>query len=103
MKAYEEKLFGALMTIWKEMLAPSEVRENDNFFDLGGDSMKGVIALSLIQTQLGLDVPLNYVFEASTLGELNNMIIELYPENAVLDATRNALSADQHRSEPSDM
>jgi len=66
-----------LLTIWSEALGRNDLSEGDNFFELGGDSIQAMIAIAAINADLGIDVPLELVFEAETIGEMNNRIIGL--------------------------
>jgi len=62
--------------IWKELLFLEDVSIYDNFFDLGGNSMK-VIQLSLkIQESFGLEIPLAKLFRNLTIDFLSRYISE---------------------------
>jgi amino acid adenylation domain-containing protein len=63
-----------LAAIWKRVLQRSNVSVTDDFFDLGGHSLKVVRLVSLIQKELDVDVPLTIVFRAPTIHELANYI-----------------------------
>ena len=47
-----------LIEIWKKILNLDDIGINDNFFMLGGNSLKAVRLTSLIKSEFGLDLPL---------------------------------------------
>lgn len=59
-----------LARIWREVLGVAEVRPTDNFFDLGGHSLKAVDAVARIRAELGVDLPLRVLFEEPTLASV---------------------------------
>jgi amino acid adenylation domain-containing protein len=64
-----ERLDTALAGIWGEVLDHHPVRPSDDFFALGGDSLRGLQLLARIQQVHGVEVPLETLFDHSTLGE----------------------------------
>src|SRR2546423_13829309 len=63
--AIEEKL----ATIWSEVLSVKSVSINDNFFDLGGDSILGTLILARA-ARAGLKISPTQLFEYQTIAEL---------------------------------
>ncbi len=59
-----------LATIWEEVLGREKVGLNDNFFEMGGHSLKVVKLVNRIQKELGYDVKVNNVFNHPTIKEL---------------------------------
>ncbi|WNZ66012.1 phosphopantetheine-binding protein [Myxococcus sp. MxC21-1] len=59
-----------LAAIWRDVLAVEQVGARDNFFDLGGQSMKAVQVVARIQESCKVDVSLRVLFEHPTLGAL---------------------------------
>lgn len=60
--------------IWEEILGGTEVSDDRDFFDEGGDSL-GVIRLtSLIEKKFGFSLSQNAIFEARTFGEIVKLI-----------------------------
>jgi acyl transferase domain-containing protein/thioesterase domain-containing protein len=60
----EEELAG----MWRELLGVKEVGVNDDFFELGGQSLIAVRLFNKIRVKYGVDLPLSTLFEAPTIG-----------------------------------
>ncbi|WP_036034518.1 non-ribosomal peptide synthetase [Bradyrhizobium yuanmingense] len=57
----------ALAAIWADLLRQPNIGVTDNFFELGGDSLVAVQLVSRIKRDLGHDLPLNRLFELTTV------------------------------------
>ncbi|MEY9360079.1 amino acid adenylation domain-containing protein [Bradyrhizobium yuanmingense] len=57
----------ALAAIWVDLLRQPNIGVTDNFFELGGDSLIAVQLVSRIKRDLGHDLPLNRLFELTTV------------------------------------
>jgi natural product biosynthesis luciferase-like monooxygenase protein/amino acid adenylation domain-containing protein/FkbM family methyltransferase len=57
----------ALVEIWRELLRLPSVGIDDNFFALGGNSLKSMQLRSRIRTVFGLDLSLRALFEEQTI------------------------------------
>jgi amino acid adenylation domain-containing protein len=60
----------ALVGIWQRVLGTKGVGVDDNFFQLGGDSLRGIRVISDVQTELGFDLALTDLFKHGTVREL---------------------------------
>lgn len=67
----------ALVSIWTEILEIKKVSIEDNFFSLGGHSLKATILVSRIQGELGVDITVRDIFEYPTVASLAERIQEL--------------------------
>jgi thioesterase domain-containing protein/aryl carrier-like protein len=56
-----------LARIWEEVFDIRPVTPDDNFFDLGGDSLIGMALLTRIKAVLSYDLPLSTLFEGATI------------------------------------
>ncbi len=56
---------GVILAMWADILGV-EADEDDDFFDLGGDSLRAARLFAEIEMQLGTDLPLSLLVEAST-------------------------------------
>ncbi|MFC3926350.1 phosphopantetheine-binding protein, partial [Clostridium punense] len=63
-----------LAKLWSEILGVEKVGINDNFFDLGGHSLKATILMSKIHKELNKEVPLKKLFKSPTIKELGKYI-----------------------------
>ncbi|MCJ8173437.1 non-ribosomal peptide synthetase, partial [Clostridium botulinum] len=73
-EAPRNKVEETLAKIWSEILGIEKVGINDNFFDLGGHSLKATILMSKIHKELNKEVPLKELFKSPTIKDLSNYI-----------------------------
>jgi len=64
---------------WCDNLGFTEIGLHDNYFDLGGDSLKGITLVSSLQKELGEVVHVAALFEAPTIAELTAYFAKHYP------------------------
>jgi acyl carrier protein len=65
-----------LADVWKEILGLKLIGTLDNFFDLGGHSLKAAQVAIRLQERFGIDLPLRAILETQNLGELAKAIEE---------------------------
>jgi len=63
-----------LAEIWSELLGIERVGVNDDFFELGGDSLLAVEMTSAMFDRLGIDVPLSALTGTRTIADLDAVI-----------------------------
>ena len=63
-----------LTAIWQELLGVQNIARNDNYFELGGNSLGAVRLFSEIQKEFNVHLPLATLFEAQTIAELAGVI-----------------------------
>lgn len=68
-----------LVSIWQEVLNIPRIGVNDNFFDLGGDSL-AMIRLLAITNNCKLKLNTSDIYECQTIKELAGKIIDINPE-----------------------
>ncbi|RPJ80415.1 MAG: hypothetical protein EHM13_12065, partial [Acidobacteria bacterium] len=56
--------------LWREVLRLSRVELDDDFFDLGGDSLQAVRLFAAVRDRFGKSLPLATLFQASTVRRL---------------------------------
>ena len=91
--------------IWRDVLAVSKIDLDDNFFALGGHSLRAVRCLLQVHRKLGVSLPMVALFESPTIRGLAEQIeaaATLQPElpsmgagNGALGETRPATAAEQ--------
>ncbi len=67
----------ALVKIWCEVLNEEKIGIDDNFFDLGGHSLKATVLISKIHKELDREIPLKELFKTPTIKGLSNFIQNL--------------------------
>ncbi|MBI4538726.1 MAG: hypothetical protein HY704_04345 [Gemmatimonadetes bacterium] len=64
----------SLAAMWEEVLEVDRVGIHDNFFDLGGSSLKALSLMMRIEKTWGAEIPLAEVYLKPTLTELANVL-----------------------------
>jgi acyl carrier protein len=59
---------------WQEILRAPSVGVNDNFFDLGGNSLAVIRFMSWISETYHVEIPLTSFFEHPTVGEMVTLV-----------------------------
>jgi acyl carrier protein len=59
-----------VLTLWREVLGIQDVGPDDDFFELGGDSLVATQLVARLREELGIAVPLLALFENPTPAEL---------------------------------
>ncbi|MEO7936388.1 MAG: non-ribosomal peptide synthetase [Dokdonella sp.] len=72
-----DELQQASIDTLKRLLGSSEIRLEDNFFDLGGDSLTAMRFCAAISDEHAIDLPLSVLFEAETLRTVTDRIRSL--------------------------
>ncbi|MEW5928457.1 MAG: amino acid adenylation domain-containing protein, partial [Gemmatimonadota bacterium] len=76
----ETEVERALAQIWSEVLGVERVGREDEFFGLGGHSLRATQVVARVRTQLGVEMPLRLLFEGATLGEIAPVVERLRDE-----------------------
>jgi len=72
------KVEHVLAQVWKEVLHLDDISIQDNFFEIGGDSILSIQIVSRVR-QAGLDLTLRQFFEHQTISELSQTVGVLTP------------------------
>ena len=65
-----------LTLIWSELLGVADLGVNDDFFELGGDSLMAVEMFARIQTEIGMELPLGALAQYPTIRGLAAVLNE---------------------------
>jgi len=79
----------ALAEIWEETLGIERVGIHDNFFDLGGDSIRS-IQVHAKARQRGLNFAIHQLFRHSTINEIAQEVTSEIPDSDYLDHVKTA-------------
>lgn len=67
--------------IWQKVLQLEEICIFDNFFDLGGHSLKAIQVITKLQEKFLIDIPLNYLFSEPTIAGLASNLDNYLSQN----------------------
>ncbi|MFK4099096.1 amino acid adenylation domain-containing protein [Streptomyces sp. NPDC019531] len=70
----EEKM---LLGIWSDLFELPDLSVTDNFFDLGGDSLKAVRLAAVLRRETGVEIPVSELFQAPTIRSLALLLTQL--------------------------
>ncbi|HEX3430367.1 MAG TPA: alpha/beta fold hydrolase [Rhizomicrobium sp.] len=74
-----------LLDIWRRVLRVAEIGRDDNFFDLGGDSLLAVHLFLEIERATGVDLPITAIYDAPTVEEMARLLREeAAPQSSLL-------------------
>ncbi|HEY9088429.1 MAG TPA: amino acid adenylation domain-containing protein [Anaerolineaceae bacterium] len=63
-----------LVNIWQDVLGIAPIGVNQNYFDLGGNSLLGVRIFSRLESKLGLRLPVSELYRSPTIRQLAHFI-----------------------------
>ncbi|WP_405690203.1 non-ribosomal peptide synthetase [Streptomyces sp. NBC_00057] len=87
--------------LFKEVLTLPEVGPDDDFFELGGDSLRAMRLTARLQSELGSDFDVELLFDYSTVRELAAGIAEITGAEAV-DAVTMTTGTERRGAGPQD-
>ncbi|MBD2335851.1 SDR family NAD(P)-dependent oxidoreductase [Calothrix sp. FACHB-156] len=88
-----------IANIWEELIGIEKVGINDNFFELGGHSLLAVQTISRLREAFQVELPLRtLLFDAPTISELANVILEQQPKSEELDQITQLLAEVENLS-----
>jgi amino acid adenylation domain-containing protein len=64
----------AIADVWAEVFGYGDIGVNDDFFELGGDSLKALTALSKVHRRLGMEIPVKEMFSHPTVARLAALV-----------------------------
>jgi amino acid adenylation domain-containing protein len=72
----------SLAALWEQLLSVPVVTATDDFFELGGQSVDAMRLSNIVQTQLGVRLPVAAIFDAPTLTEYAAVVRTAQSTNA---------------------
>ncbi|MEB7831147.1 non-ribosomal peptide synthetase [Staphylococcus xylosus] len=91
--APETETESMLAFIFETVLNIEKISTNDNFFEIGGHSLKAIGIINKIESEVGKRLPLKLVFESPTIAQLAK-VVDTYTDNG------NSQSIPQAESKP---
>ncbi|MEX0662994.1 MAG: beta-ketoacyl synthase N-terminal-like domain-containing protein [Balneolaceae bacterium] len=70
----KRNIIDELTAIWEEFLGIEHIKKDDNFFDLGGNSLVALQLFDELKRKLGIRLPLSALFEAPTIEQIAELI-----------------------------
>lgn len=77
-----------LASIWSQILGIGSIGPRDNFFEIGGHSLRAAQIISRIQRDMGVTLPLRAIFEFPTIADLARRIVPVDTPDTKPDAPR---------------
>ncbi|NHN25925.1 amino acid adenylation domain-containing protein [Flavobacterium jejuense] len=75
----EEKL----LSIWKKILNLDAISVTQDFFELGGNSLKAAEMAMILMKELDIDLPITKLYENQTIRKLSNILDDLETKNYI--------------------
>lgn len=75
--APSNELERAICRIWQKVLAVEKVGINDNFFEIGGQSLLAIRIISNVRKEIGVSLTLPHLFDAPTVASIASHIAML--------------------------
>ena len=79
--------------IWEEVLARPAIGRHDNFFALGGDSLRGTQVMARVREVLQVELTVDRLFEVPTVAELADFISKHIQERRDIPGRSNPIGA----------
>ncbi|MDX1491404.1 MAG: AMP-binding protein [Pseudohongiellaceae bacterium] len=79
-RAPESVVSKALFDMWASILDTSDIGLDDDFFDIGGDSLKAASFINSLQQKWGETIYVSSVFDAPTIALYEKYLDQHYPE-----------------------
>jgi natural product biosynthesis luciferase-like monooxygenase protein len=80
-----------IIEIWRELFGIATIRREDNFSDLGGNSLIALQLVAQLRTTFKIDLPLRVVFESQTVTALATRIFEMVAREREMTELENLL------------
>lgn len=71
----ERNTIDELTAIWQEFLGIENIKKDDDFFEIGGNSLVAVQLFDELKNRLGVGLPLSALFEAPTIEQIAKLLV----------------------------
>lgn len=86
-----------LVRIWKEVLQKENISIHDNFFEIGGDSIKAMAILSKVKKEVG-NINISKFFQYQTISEICSYYDEVI-SNDKIDQSKRKITKTMTKAE----
>ena len=84
-----------LITIWEEFFELKKVGVEDNYFELGGNSLQAVVLINRINKKFNTNLILENLYEALTIGELSEILEFSIAQNNMLKTNHDSQDREE--------
>jgi phthiocerol/phenolphthiocerol synthesis type-I polyketide synthase E len=74
-----DEVIAKLIQIWQDMLVVQPITPDQNYFELGGDSILAVQLFTQVEQEFQVKLPLATLFDAPTIAELAHILVKEAP------------------------
>jgi amino acid adenylation domain-containing protein len=90
--APETEIEREIASVWRDVLGVEQVGAHDNFFDIGGNSLKLIRAHLRLREKFGGDLPVTQIFQHPTIKALATFLSQNAPEPDVVEEVSDRVS-----------
>ena len=83
-KAPTNELEQQLLSIWEKLLGNNNIGVEDDFFRVGGDSIRSIQLSSQLRAHMGVDISVKDIFQYRTIAQLSEQISFNFREKDVV-------------------
>ncbi len=95
----ENNMQKLLIEIWKEILGINSISIDDNYYEIGGDSLKAIAIISEIDKRMNIKVPVREIFRNCTINTLSGYL-QRRQENKKEDTIKRVDERDYYPTSP---
>ncbi|OUS01164.1 hypothetical protein A9Q81_09905 [Gammaproteobacteria bacterium 42_54_T18] len=78
------KLSKDIQQLWCDVLKIEECNPQDNFFDLGGNSLQVIKILNALDKKFGLEIEIESIYDELSLASLTNVALNLQKNSTLV-------------------
>ncbi|MBK6639837.1 MAG: amino acid adenylation domain-containing protein [Bacteroidetes bacterium] len=86
----------AISRLWSKLLRIDKVGIDDNFFDLGGNSLLALQAIAILRQENGMDIPVVKLYQQPTVRGLLKALAGTTNQQSVFDKAKERFSKDEN-------
>ncbi len=98
-RAARDSIEKEILAVWEPLLGIEAIGIDDDFFSLGGHSMLGTQLVSRLRSAFSVNLPLRDLFEAPTVAEMAERIVQLKAAESDADELEQLLAELEQQAE----